>query len=310
MPTSINWRKIGLYILVSFGISWAVAGILKFSGLGLGNIVSTAIIAVFYMGGPAIAVFVIQKFIYKEGLKDCGWSFDKKAVGWLLFTFVLFFAFILLTFSFIALFGNTHIINEFGQINLSPESLRQQLLSLLPSDISSKTQPVLPALPPVPLFIVQLTGGMIGGSLLNLPFTFGEEFGWRGLLLKETRSMGFVRSSLFIGIVWGIWHLPLILMGHNYPHYPYWGSAMMCLFTVAVSPLFTYVRLKTKSILGACMLHGMINANATLFILYVAGGNELFASLAGAAGVLAAATVSLCIYIFDKTFFRDFNNCL
>jgi len=51
--------------------------------------------------------------------------------------------------------------------------------------------------------------------------------------------------------------------------------------TISLSPLFAYVRLKTKSILGACMLHGMINGTAALFTLYIANANELYSSIAG-----------------------------
>ena len=67
-----------------------------------------------------------------------------------------------------------------------------------------------------------------------------------------------------------------------------------------LAPIFTYVRLKTKSILGACMLHGMINATGTLFVLYIANANELFSSIAGWAGVIACFILTIFIYLFDK----------
>lgn len=306
MKPTINRKKIGLYLLLSYGISWLTATILYLSGMGLDGIASMAVVAVFYMGGPAVATFIIQKIIYKERFKECGWSFDKKAAKWLFITPLLFLAFITLAFMIVALLGNTQLVSEFGQINLSKNSFLEQLFSLMPGNADNAKLPNLPDIPPILLLIMMIFGGMLTGVTANLPFMFGEEFGWRGLLLKETRGLGFTHSSLFIGVVWGLWHLPLILMGHNYPHYPYWGIAMMCLFTVAISPLFSYVRLKSKTILGACMLHGMINANALLFLLFIVGGNELFASLVGVAGVLAAAIVSASIYIFDKPFVRNF----
>ena len=135
---------------------------------------------------------------------------------------------------------------------------------------------------------------------------FGEEFGWRGLMFRETQKMGFLKASAFIGLVWGIWHFPIILMGHNYPNHPFLGILMMCLFTIALSPLFTYVRIKTKSILGSCMLHGMINATGVMYALYITNGNGLYSFIAGWAGVIAGVVLTICILHFDKNLEREY----
>ena len=100
--------------------------------------------------------------------------------------------------------------------------------------------------------------------------------------------------------------MPLTLMGHNYPNHPYLGIIMMCLFTVAVSPLFAYVRIKTKSILGACMLHGMINATGAMYILYIANRNEICSSVVGLAGIMAGIILTICIFFFDKEFVQNY----
>jgi hypothetical protein len=46
----------------------------------------TIFLAGLYMPGPALATFVIQKYIYKEGFKQYGWAFEKTAIKWILFT--------------------------------------------------------------------------------------------------------------------------------------------------------------------------------------------------------------------------------
>ena len=298
-----NWRKMSIYILIAFAISWITAGIINLCGLSLKDMRSIGIIAIFYMGGPAIAAFITQKIIYRKNLKIYGWNFDRKAIKWVALTPVLFIALLFLAFLFVGLFGNTHLINEFGQIG----SINQQFLAIIQEkmpDLEINSFPLFSIF----LFFAFLIGGIIIGITFNLPLMLGEEFGWRGLLLEEARDLGFFKSSLFIGFIWGIWHLPLILMGHNYPNYPYWGILMMTVFTISVSPLFSYVRLKTNSIVGTCMLHGMINANAGLFTLFVANGNELFASFVGVAGVLSGIAMSLLIYIFDKPFIQNFRS--
>jgi membrane protease YdiL (CAAX protease family) len=220
---------------------------------------------------------------------------------WILFTPLLFLALTILTFAIIALFGNTHLIPQFGQLDFSQVNFNVRLMELASSAIDVDKVEI-PDIPPKLLFVVILAQAILAGSTISLPIMFGEEFGWRGLMLKETRSLGFLKANAFIGLVWGIWHLPAILMGHNYPNHPYLGIIMMCLFTIAVAPLFAYVRIKTKSILGACMLHGMLNATGAMYMLYIANRNELYSSVAGWAGIIAGTILTVCIFLFDKKF--------
>jgi membrane protease YdiL (CAAX protease family) len=296
---NLNWKKINLYILFSCAFSWAVASIMALAHVNLGSITGTLLLAFLYMPAPALATFIIQKYIYKEGFKPYGWTFDKKAIKWILFTPLLFLALTLLTFAIIALLGNTHLIPQFGQLDFTQEDFDLRLRELASGKVDLDTMDF-PHIPPVLGFFAILSQAVIAGSTLSLPFMFGEEFGWRGLMFRETLKMGFLKASGFIGLVWGIWHFPLILMGHNYPHHPYSGILMMCLFTISMAPLFTYVRIKTKSILGPCMLHGMLNATATLYILFIANRNELYSFVAGWAGIIAGIILTICIFLFDK----------
>lgn len=214
---------------------------------------------------------------------------------------LFFLGLVLLTFIVIFILGNSYSASHFGQLNFSPESFNSNFRKFIEGKIDVANFEI-PVLEPRLFLILALFQGVIGGSTVSLPFMFGEEFGWRGFLLRETQKLGFYKANLFIGTIWGLWHLPVILMGHNYPHYPYIGALMMCLFTISISPLFAYTRLKTKSILGPCMLHGMINTSGILFSLYVVNGNELFSSIAGIAGVFSCAMISTAIILFDKQF--------
>ncbi len=303
----MNWRKINLYILFSFAFSWTVALIMKLAKVDINTITGTVLLAGLYMPGPALATFVIQKYIYKEGFKQYGWTFDRKAWKWILYTPLIFLGLTLLTFVIIGLLGNSHLIPQFGQIDFSKENVIVRLKELASSKIRMDNIKM-PDIPPLLLFIAMLVQGIIGGSTINLPFMFGEEFGWRGLMLKETKSLGFLKANVFIGLVWGFWHLPVILMGHNYPHHPYIGIIMMSLFTISVAPIFAYVRIKTKSILGACMLHGMVNATGALYVLYIANWNELYSWIAGWAGIISVVIVTICISVLDKKFVKEYSS--
>jgi len=266
----------------------------------------TILLALLFMPGPALATFIIQKFIYKEGFKQYGWTFDGKAWKWILFTPLIFLALTLLTFTIIVLLGNTHLIPAFGQIDFAQQAFNDRLKDFASSKINMDDVQI-PDIPPKLLFVAMLFQGMIGGSTISLPFMFGEEFGWRGLMLKETKNLGFLKANAFIGFIWGTWHLPVILMGHNYPGHPYIGIIMMTLFTISVAPLFAYARIKTRSIVGACMLHGMVNATGALYVLYIANWNELYSWVAGWAGIIAAIILTICILMFDRKFVTGYD---
>ena len=303
---TINWKKIILYILIAYGISWSVALIMKLTNIEFGSITSMIVIGGLYMPGPALATFIIQKFIFRDNFKKYGWTFEKGAIKWVLLTPIIFLVIILLAFLVVGLLGNTNVVPQFGHLDFSQENFNTQFKEILISrhiDIKTIKLPVIPA---KLLFILFLIEGIIGGLTVNLPFMFGEEFGWRGLLLRETQKLGFFKANLFIGIIWGLWHFPIVLMGLNYPHHPYIGVIMMCIFTTAVAPVFAYIRLKTKSILGPCMLHGMINAIPALFSLYIANTNELFGSISGWAGITACLILTICIYLSDKQFVTSY----
>src|SRR5215470_10426274 len=115
----MNWKKVNLYILFSFAFSWTIALIMQLGHVNIGSILGTILLAGLYMPGPALATFVIQKFIYKEGFRQYGWTFDKKAIRWILFTPLIFLTLTILTFLIVGLLGNTHLIPAFGQMDFS-----------------------------------------------------------------------------------------------------------------------------------------------------------------------------------------------
>lgn len=53
------------------------------------------------------------------------------------------------------------------------------------------------------------------GATVNAVFAFGEEFGWRDYLLWELAPWGFWRVSFAIGVVWRLWHAPIIVAGYR-----------------------------------------------------------------------------------------------
>ena len=70
-------------------------------------------------------------------------------------------------------------------------------------------------MPAAMMIVMVLFSGLIAGVTINAVAAFGEEYGWRNYLVGALRDVKFPKAALFIGVVWGIWHFPLILMGHN-----------------------------------------------------------------------------------------------
>ena len=257
------------------------------------------------MPAPAYATLILQKLLYRSSLQPYGFTLKNISLRWLLITTAGFAWFIVLgTFVVIAILGNVFGVALFGRIDFSEAAFLHQLTIFSRGAFGPVPQHV--PIPPVAIFLLAMVQGSIAGFTFNLPFTFGEELGWRGLLLRETQTSGFLRSNLFIGVVWGLWHAPIIAQGHNYPGHPLAGIFMMTLFTTSLSFPMAYCRFKSRTILGPSALHGMINPLGVLTVFFVVGANPLFGFVAGIAGIAVILLLTVGICVFDKKFIRDY----
>lgn len=121
--------------------------------------------------------------------------------------------------------------------------------------------------------VMQLVMGVILAPFVNLINCFGEEWGWRGFLLpRMLKQFKVVPALLLSGLIWGLWHAPLTVMGHNYgvgyPGYPFMGIFAMCLFCIAMGIILSYVTIKTKSCIPAIMGHGTLNGFASAGLMF------------------------------------------
>ncbi len=143
---------------------------------------------------------------------------------------------------------------------------------------------------------VMLLNTIIIGPLINmLPF-FGEEYGWRGFLQRSLAQGGRVKGTLLVGLIWGLWHAPLILMGYNFPDHPVLGVLLMTIFCIEMAYFLAYAVYKSKGVWTAAFLHG-INNNAVAFffaVVYVPA-STVFSFGVGVYGLASLAVIVLLL---------------
>ena len=117
---------------------------------------------------------------------------------------------------------------------------------------------------PVGIFILQFLVSLVLGVAITSLATFGEEFGWRGVFQNLfIREFGVVQGILLLGLIWGIWHAPLIYSGYNFPGYPLLGAfVLMPLLTIGFSGVFAWLTLRSGSLWPAVLAHASINSTA------------------------------------------------
>jgi membrane protease YdiL (CAAX protease family) len=171
---------------------------------------------------PNLAAFIVLRYILQEqgGIKRLivGWGKWRVGFGWYIAAISPLFISFLTIAVYLILGGGTTI----------PE------------------QPIIPSL------LLSLVLSIITGAM-------GEELGWRGFLLPRLQQrLDALRSSLIVGVIWALWHLPLwFLPGYGWDAIPYWTFALSA---ISISILMTWVLNNTDgSLVLASIIHLMMN---------------------------------------------------
>jgi membrane protease YdiL (CAAX protease family) len=110
----------------------------------------------------------------------------------------------------------------------------------------------------LPLAIAtQATVGFLFAAILAL----GEELGWRGLLVPElSKVTGFSQLSLISGLIWAVYHAPILLFADYHSAAPVWYAFFIFIVVVtAGSFVYAWLRLKSGSVWTAVILHASHN---------------------------------------------------
>ena len=287
-------KKAKAFIGLTFLFSWLLILIFTLSG-GKWNTIPAVIVAAVFMFVPMMVVIVLQKVVYREPMKEAmGISF--KFNRWFLAAWFIPPAIAAAVLGITLLFPGIKFAPGIeSMLALAMERFKDMYN---PQQIQQMQEGV--AKLPIHYFWIALIQGLVAGVTVNAVAGFGEESGWRGFLFRELLPLGFWRSSFIIGLVWGIWHAPIIILGHNYPQHPYTGVFMMIAWCMLLAPLFSYIRIKSKSVIAASILHGTLNGTAGLAVMVIKGGNDLTTGVTGIPGFIALAAVDLIIFLSIK----------
>ncbi len=270
--------------------SWAMFALAHWGfGMDADTPLGLAFFSTLYMFFPLITALVLQK-IDKEKFNHTGLVNFKIKWSWL----VAWLLPMVMTLACIPVNG----LMPGVELKYNAEQLINQYH--VPEEQRELVREQLGQLPAYLMILITLISGLIAGITINAIAAFGEEYGWRNYLVGALREVKFWKAALFIGLVWGIWHFPLILMGHNYTNEPYWGVLLMVVFCVLAGVLELYFVLKTKSMIVAAVMHGTINAVAGMPIYFILGGNDFLNGMTGLSGFIVMTIAIVCLWIYDK----------
>ena len=264
---SIRLKPIVYYVVIAYALAWLVALPLWLGGQGLGDPLFT-VYALVMMLTPTVAALVVTRFAEPKDERPGGPGIARSLGLWPLKPVGPFL-------TFVAAGWLLPMLLVMGGLLLGA------VLGLYPADFSEL--PVLRGLMaqqapqaaeqimsmPAALLIASQLFNVLLGSIINVVPALGEEIGWRGWLASRLEPCGKTATVLISGVIWGLWHAPLILLGYNYPGVPGWLSLpAMCGMTISFGAVFAWLRLASRSVWPAALAHGSLNAAAGLFLVF------------------------------------------
>ena len=263
-------REIVIFTALAYAFSWAWWGALIFSGaqtfsnlsqMNADEAQSAQMMIAIGDFGPLLAALVMRLFISREGIRgSMGWKRPFKFYLAALLTPILFFG-------LLAVFNHLTGLGRFAWTRTDMPFGAYLGLELL-----------------------------IGAIIISI-FIVGEEYGWRGYLLPRALALGEIKGTILVGLIWAFWHLPLLIVGLNYPgQNPFITIPLFTLVVIALSFPFTWFYKATAgSIVLASLFHGFINSYGDGLTApeVVPAGNSL---ITGSAGVVMLAFLLLLIF--------------
>lgn len=225
---------------------------------------------------------MITMILLKRSLKDLGWKWGKSKYQ--IQCYFIPFIYALIAYIFIWVLGFGKFYNNEFVVSISNSLGLTGLDTYL-------------------IIAIYVLQEAIIGIILGALFALGEEIGWRGFLVPELyKTHGFMKTSLLVGFIWGVWHLPVLLFADYNSGTPIW-FALICFMVliVSVSFIYTWFRTKSSSLWTAVILHASHNSfiqNVFTPITEDTGNTAYYVDEFGI--VLPIVVVGFAIYFWTK----------
>ena len=251
---NIHWQ----YVAVVFVLSYLWQLVIYFTGG-----VDSPLFPIMMLF-PAI-VAVVFRLIHKEGFRYVGWGLRR---WWYIVPALLVPIVVVLAVGFLltglhwATLSDKHFLFKGGMVEIQK----------IPLVLGNRTQHIA-------FFVLNFVLSLFVQSLLGSVVTIGEEFGWRGYVQEKLmRKFGLNRGLILLGLIWGYWHLPIILMGYNFPNHPVLGGLLlMPIGTIFMAIFLGWLYLRSKSIWMPTLAHAAMNLCGSLLLTeMVMQRDELF----------------------------------
>ena len=288
-------KRILIYVLITFVLTWAYCLLIVYpiaNGEALNGVPAlvTQLAVAAGMFCPAIGV-LLTRLVTREGFKNAWLKPNLKKH--LRFYLLAWFGPAILTFAGMGIY----FLLVPGSFDPNCGYMR---LTLEAAGTPADTIPM----PLNLLMLIQAIQAVFLAPIMNFVTCFGEEWGWRGYLLPKMKNLlPTVPMLLVTGIIWGLWHAPLTIIGHNYGlgywGFPFTGIGMMCIFCIVVGVLLSYVTLKTNSCIPAILGHGAINGIGAIGMYFTADGGNPFIGPAptGIIGIIPFVLIAIPMVI-------------
>jgi uncharacterized protein len=173
----------------------------------------------------------------------------------------------------------------------------------------------LKGLPTWASFTLALICMATGGVIENLSMTLGEEIGWRGFLVPElAKRMSYAKTSFLSGVIWAVWHSPLLLFADYNVGTNRWYALGCFSFTcISMSFMLAWFRLKSDSLWPAALFHASHNVFLPIVfdnLIRNTGHTLLYTTAFGAAPVCTSALFALYFWTRREEVEQGFNKGL
>jgi membrane protease YdiL (CAAX protease family) len=296
MTAKLDTKRVAIYLFFAFAIAWATGlviylngGLVKSPPLVGGLTLALVLLATAYMGAPALA-HILTRIVTREGWKGL-YLRPKFKQGWRYWLICW------IAPSILIIVGMAVYFALFPQYYDPALGTVRKLLEQRAGGIA------LPQINPWTIVISQTVVAIVISPILNALPVLGEEFGWRAYLQPKLMVLGGRKALVLMGIVWGVWHWPVILMGYeygfNYPGATWLGCLVFLWFTILASIFLGWATLRAGSVWPAVIGHAALNGFANIFAFFVQDDPNLLLGPAvnGIIGSIGFTVVALLILL-------------